>query len=237
LPRLVNIPEILYYCGVITDESNITYHLENGDELTFNGNDDYRETQIMFAQDFMNSMWLKNRNRYYWFETIDNSTLYVQYNKCENDPEYPFKKYVNDIDSLFKTQTINKLCIDLRLNAGGSSMIIKPLINRIKQQKGLKTYTFISRGTFSSAIEAVVDCKEDLGATLIGEPTGGCPNSYGDMRSFQLPNSRAVVFYPTEFFSKFDTNENSIHPDIEIKYESEKYLKGIDPVLEYALNN
>ena len=35
-------------------------------------------------------------------------------------------------------------------------------------------------------------------ATLVGEPTGGKPNAYGDVRTFSLPNSRLVIRYSTK---------------------------------------
>ncbi len=37
---------------------------------------------------------------------------------------------------------------------------------------------------------------------LVGEPTGGKPNSYGEISSFLLPNSGLVVNYSTKYFEQ-----------------------------------
>jgi len=237
IPFHINSPEILSFCGIVNYENDIIYNLEDGRKKVFNAKKDYQDSQMIFAHELLNSTWLKNQYKNYWFKVLDDNTLYIQYNKCEEDPRYPFALFVEKIDSVFNSNPIEKLCFDLRLNTGGNSFLVDPLINRIKQQQGLTIYTLISRRTYSSGTMAALDLKDEFNALLIGEPTGGSPKSYGDIRTFSLPNSGVKVHYCVQYFSLLETDDPFIAPDIYIDYLSEEYFKGRDPVLEYVLNN
>ncbi|HEX4568373.1 MAG TPA: hypothetical protein VH138_17185 [Vicinamibacterales bacterium] len=53
----------------------------------------------------------------------------------------------------------------------------------------------IGGATFSAAIENAMELREKLHATLVGEPTGGRPNIYGNPKTLTLPNSQLKVQY------------------------------------------
>ncbi len=55
-------------------------------------------------------------------------------------------------------------------------------------QRG-KIFVVIGRRTFSSGLLNAHDLAARTRAILIGEPTGGKPNSYGEVESFTLPRS------------------------------------------------
>ena len=52
-----------------------------------------------------------------------------------------------------------------------------------------EVYVLTSNKTFSSACQLAVICYDNEIAKIIGEPTGNAPTRYGDLLSFQLPNS------------------------------------------------
>jgi len=74
-------------------------------------------------------------------------------------------------------------------------------------------------------------------AILIGEPTSGRPNSYGELGNFTLPNSGLRVNYSTKFF-RLRPNDDppAVMPEILVEYPWAAYLSGRGPVLETALN-
>jgi len=94
----------------------------------------------------------------------------------------------------------------------------------------------ISRYTFSSAMTNAHQLKERLGAVLIGEPTGGKPNHFGQLDSFILPNSGLTVYHSTKWFQKVEGDPDAVHPDVLIEVGSEDFFAGNDPVLEAAMN-
>jgi C-terminal processing protease CtpA/Prc len=83
-----------------------------------------------------------------------------------------------------------------------------------------------------------VDFKDELHAILVGEPTGGKPNGFGEVKRATLPNSNLAVFYPVKYFRPIpDADPQSIVPDIPVNLALEDFLGGRDPVLEKALSN
>ena len=75
-----------------------------------------------------------------------------------------------------------------------------------------------------------------LGATLVGEPTGGTPSGYGEVKTLTLPNSKLQVRFTSKFFSVpklLDTD--SLQPDILAPRTFRDALAGRDAGLEAAL--
>lgn len=102
LPILVVFPEILNHYGIIENRESITFNLENDENLTLYTSIQNIKFEVVDA--FLNCRWLKDRNKYYWFDLIDKNTIYIQYNKCSNDPNYRFNQFVTDIDSIFNNK-------------------------------------------------------------------------------------------------------------------------------------
>ncbi|MFM8496745.1 MAG: S41 family peptidase [Planctomycetia bacterium] len=87
--------------------------------------------------------------------------------------------------------------------------------------------------TFSAAM-ALADGVRSYDLMLtIGEPTGGVPNTLGDIGPFQLPNSRIVVNFSQKMFiraSGDETDVGPVRPHIEVAP-----VAGRDAVLERAI--
>ena len=132
-----------------------------------------------------------------------------------------------------------KFIFDIRLNGGGNSSIAESLIDELKDneqinQKG-KLYVCIGRNTFSSAILNAITLRKQTDAIFIGEPTGGKPNHYGEVRNLILPNTGLTISYSTKYFKETEGNEPSFYPDIEIELSSADFFARRDPVLEEIL--
>jgi hypothetical protein len=185
----------------------------------------------------------KHPNAFYWHEYLpETHTLYIQYNKCANEPGNPFVSFTGNLFAFADAHPVQRVIMDLRFNGGGSSPIIKPLVEGLKSRPALTAkghlYTLISGQTFSSGLMAAMDFRNGLHAILVGEPTGNKPNHYGEQKFFILPNSKLVVHYSTKHFRLIqDADPSTLKPDIAVLRSLDDFLGGRDPVLEAALHH
>lgn len=187
----------------------------------------------------------KRPDAWYWYEYLDNShSLYVQYNRCRNDPKKSFKVFTRElfrfVDDLRAPEKIERFIVDLRFNSGGDSSIVEPLLEGLKARPQLSTkghlYVLIGRGTFSSGMMAAINFREDLHAILIGEPSGSKPNEYGEVKTLTLPNSKTEIRYTTKYFTLLeDSDPLTLEPDVLIQRTISDFLSGKDQALDTAL--
>lgn len=79
--------------------------------------------------------------------------------------------------------------------------------------------------------------QNELGATIIGEETGGNVNMFGTEGEFiTLPNSKIKVKHPYSFRELKAGYNGGVKPDIEIKQTYKNYINGIDDCYEYVVN-
>ena len=194
-----------------------------------------------------------NRKKLFWYNYIDSSqVLYTQYNRClskevlkqygnkKKAKELPsFNKYSKDLLKILNSGKVDKLVFDMRYNPGGNSNQGTRLIKKIADiesinQKG-KIFVVVGRRTFSSAILNSLDFQNHTEAIFVGEPTGGRPNHYGEVRKFTLPKHGLTVNYSTKYFTHSKKDDNSFYPDHEIYITFKDYENGIDPIMEWIL--
>ncbi|MGB7604827.1 MAG: S41 family peptidase [Lutisporaceae bacterium] len=177
----------------------------------------------------------------YWFEYIEQSdTVYVKYNSCLNNSDYSFSNFTKDVFNIIDSKKVKTLIIDFRDNGGGNSMIFSPFIREVKKRNNINTkdnlFVIIGRRTFSSAILNVMDLRNDTEATLIGEPTGGKPNHFGEVKMLHLSNVNIDIYYSSNYFKTTKDNTDSIYPDINIPLKAISYFNGEDDFLSYILS-
>lgn len=176
----------------------------------------------------------------YWVDYLPTeNTVYVQYNSCQDVPEYPVSQLKADTEKLLNEHETARLVIDLRYNGGGGSSYLDPLIDSLAgmprfQRKG-RLFTIIGRNTFSSAIMNAVDLRDKAKAILVGEPTGGKPNCYGQFKRFQLSNSGLIMDYSTKFFRITAEDTPSLMPDIPAEPSFKDFLARVDPAMDAIL--
>ena len=126
-----------------------------------------------------------SKNKNYWFDyQKDRKLLYINYSKCNEIKDYPFSQFSEDVFKVISTEEVNKVVIDLRDNGGGNSAIIKPLLEKLKTSNlnnKNSLYVLIGKITFSSALMNAITIKKDFKSTLVGEPTSGNINHYGEV--------------------------------------------------------
>jgi hypothetical protein len=96
-------------------------------------------------------------------------------------------------------------------------------------------FGIIGRETFSSGMLAAIDLRRNQ-AVLVGEPTGGIPNSFGEVRVFNLPNSgwRFQVSTKAFRFADYD-GRDSVAPDILVDFTIDDLANERDPFLAAIL--
>ncbi|UTR10672.1 S41 family peptidase [Evansella sp. LMS18] len=116
-----------------------------------------------------------------------------------------------------------------------------PLPVRNEQKEPLfngEVYILTGPGTFSAARDFAVTFHDSGLATIIGEPTGGAPSSFGDTLLFGLPNTGfTLTVSHREFLRPQPANEpeDALYPDILIEREREDFLSEEDKQLERAI--
>ena len=69
---------------------------------------------------------------------------------------------------------------------------------------------------------------------MIGEPSGGKPNCYGEILRFNLPNSKFSVSYSTKYYKLIDDdNVDALYPDKMVEETIEDYKNLLMNVVEF----
>ncbi len=254
--NLVYAADILAHYGFAgADDSSVTVTVrgENASEtvldipvLTHEEFSALDETKLALARNMRKAVpATEAANAYYKLLELDGGALYVQYNRCMEAPDLSMSDFAAAVREQLDTGKFSKLLIDLRNNGGGSDGVIQPLAYQAQQfiANGGAVYVLAGEDTFSSAVINTVMLK-DIGATFVGEPTGGSVDHFGQVSSFTLPNSGIKVQHSNKFINLAQLYEaakpygvESFPPDIEAAQAFEDYMDGIDTPVQYILTH
>lgn len=194
-------------------------------------------------------MALSDQRSILWTRVITGEKIfYVQYNRCEgrevaerlgdkNAAKLPslaalFDRTFEELKTALEKGTVDTLVFDVRHNAGGASDFGTAFAERVAKLPGLKepghVYVIIGRRTFSSAIINAGDFKRLFGAVLVGEPTSGTPNHYGETNKFVLPSSGLPITYSTKYFGQPGEKLEPFVPDVPAESSFADYRDGKD---------
>lgn len=100
-----------------------------------------------------------------------------------------------------------------------------------------ETYLLTCNYTFSSANMLAIAFRCYEMGTVVGEETGGCLTAFGDVISFNLPNTQLRVNCSHKKFIHpcNDGKLHGVYPDIEIKPSFDDIQNDRDAVIEYLL--
>ncbi len=185
-------------------------------------------------------LYMQNQSTNYWLSYIQaNRVLYIKYNSCEESANESFADFANKIVACADSNQVEKVVVDFRSNGGGNSEIVYPLLNYLQNspfnQSG-KLFIVTDWETFSSASMDAILFKQRTNCVLVGEPTGGKPNSHGEVRAFTLPNSSLIVQYCTKYFQQMSGDPAALFPDYDIETSAQDFMNGKDPAPDFILN-
>ncbi|MDF2674660.1 MAG: peptidase family [Clostridiales bacterium] len=248
LPRYLSSVEALYGLEIIDNMDNVELTIQkvNGEVVNIViPSNSYNEIQGKLLKDIGLSqvdipLYRRNIDKNYWsFFVKEKSTLYFNYNRCMDMTEISVRDFCVDLMNFINSNDVKRLVIDIRNNLGGNSTLLDPFISELSKSKKLNReggiYVILGRETFSSALLNAYSLKYKTKAILIGEPSGGKPNCYGEVKYFRLNNSKIRISYSTEFYKLIRSNkELSLLPDVLIELTIKDYIKNIDPCMVWA---
>ncbi len=247
-PNYLTDPEVLRLLKILPDgnEGEFTFKDRKGKQFSLKLRPVSTKEPIKLIRPFDSSpdkvpLYLRNPELYYWYEYLaDSKTLYLNYRRCANMSSQPFKQFAETVLKFMDENPVERMVIDLRLNGGGNSAIFNPFILALRKRQDVnqtgKLFVLIGRGTFSSAYLNALWLKNMTRAILVGEPAGQKPNHYGEVRTMNLPHSKLLVQYSTEYFKTMNDDPPSLAPDVPVERSSGDFVAGRDPVLERVLN-
>ena len=160
-------------------------------------------------------------------------SLYLGYHMVTSPPQ----SLVDRILRAARKPGFRKLVVDVRANGGGNNATYFPLIDLINERplRG-KVILLLGRMTFSAAsnFAAVVD--RSTRARLVGEPSGGAPNQWGDRNQIDLPLSGLTAYVAAQYVEVVrGDRRHSVEPDVRVEPTVADFLAGRDVVLRRAL--
>ena len=166
--------------------------------------------------------------------------LHFKYNRCRD--ARGFSKLVQGTAGFIAQTPVEKMVVDLRDNSGGDSSVFEPLLRYLESNGELnrkgKLYVIVGRSTYSSAIMNAIQLKEKTAATLVGEPTSGRPNHFGEVQQMRLPYSGTNLFYSTRYFQLLkDSDPDSLVPELNPRLNSVDWFAGKDTFMEAILRD
>ncbi|HXV65491.1 MAG TPA: hypothetical protein VEK15_32645 [Vicinamibacteria bacterium] len=242
LVALLSIPEVLEARGLVPDSNRVSLELTDATEESL-----VLEVPAVPERPGFEPgpdplpLYRRQPDLNYWLVYLEDSqTAYVQYRRASEMGSEPFSTFASRVLATLDAEPARTLVIDVRHNTGGNSALLEPLLRGLEARPewsgGDGLYAVIGRSTFSSGLINAFDLKRRTRALLVGEPTGGKPNHFGEVRSFPLQHSRMPVTYSTRFFRLIDgTDPSSLDPDVRVELTSTDFFDGRDPVLETIL--
>lgn len=254
-------PRYLYGLGILDSAEGpveMTFSIDGGAAFT-------REVEVIDTSTFRDQPWklyytdedYQSRDRsvlpFYLREAAktyessfdsDSGVLHLLYNACREDPDQGFSAFVDEAFEEVSGE-LKAVLVDLRNNSGGNSLLIRPLYRKLDGlNESVELYTAISPATFSSALMNAIELDGRYERMqLIGRPTGGKPNHYGEVRSLRLPSGN-YINYSTGYFTNDPTNDLPyLEPEVLIPLGAGDYFDavtepasvGVDPVFTYVV--
>lgn len=248
LPGFMIMPEVLHALRITDNLEQTPFVFEiNGEQKTVilkPSDDDDKTPWIEARANNKVPLWLKKPWDSYWFEYLPESkTVYFQYNAVVNKNKgEKLKEFFKRLFDFVKSNKVERLIIDLRLNTGGNGVYNWDLIYEVIRSEKInakgKLFAIIGRKTFSAGTHAAILLDSHTKTIFVGEPTGGNVNSYGDHLSIKLPNSGIEILVSQYFYQNTYPWDKRIWIEPEIKFENsfEDFRKNRDVALDLIFN-
>src|ERR1035441_9111600 len=235
-------PELLAALGVTSGSGPVRYLFQDVSGTRFEMQVSPSSSDLLWPPDSTNGivpLWRWNYSLNYWFQYLPTThTVYLAYNRCAEMPDLSFSGFLDQVLAFIRQQPVNRVVVDLRNNTGGDSRVFQPLLNELSRNADLrrKVTAIIAQATFSGGVMAAAALAYQFGIPLIGQPSGGRTDLFGNTVQFGLPNSGLSVTCSTQFFIAYPGyTGNSLRPDVPVPMSSADYFARQDPFLLAAL--
>lgn len=173
-----------------------------------------------------------------WVRTLaGGKAVYFGYNTVRS----PTSTLLRTLERLARAPSTKRVIVDVRLNGGGDNTTYGSLTtlfgSRAVNKRG-KLYLLTGRATFSAAANFAAEIDRGTRAIIVGEPTGGGVETYGDTDPVVLPTTGWTVYIATRYHERKKGPNDlrlAVGPDVPVDLTSAQYFAGRDPVLQRAL--
>lgn len=247
LPDWLACPEILHARGVVADMERLPVVVEHAGgrrrtgqlhPVTAGATVHWREARAPGPAP-LTDRFPDRRHWYAWLP--EHRAIYARYREAQDDRQETVAEFASRLFVAVDSLLAERLVLDLRGNHGGDGSLNRPLVQgmiraeRLWRPGGL--CALIDRGTFSAAVMLAADLEKSTPALLLGEKSGGRPNSYGDSRRIVLPNSGITVRVSSLYWQSTGPRDtrDGITPHLPVETTFDDWRRGRDPALDRAL--
>jgi hypothetical protein len=183
-------------------------------------------------------MYLAASAKVLWVRTLAGGrAVYVGFNSVVR----PLTSMLERIDRLARAKRTRRVIVDVRLNGGGDNTTYGELVTIFRSKpvnRRGKLYLLTGRATFSAAANFAAEFDRDTRALVVGEPTGGGVETYGDTTPVRLETNGWQVYVAERYHERKrgpGDRRLAVEPDVRVDVTSAQYFARRDPVLERAL--
>ena len=236
LPEVVVTEEVLTGLG-LTDGGPAAFAFSDGsssqlDPVTTSAFPEGSVVQPLLRPREPQPVWLRRQDEPVWLTTLDRGrAVYLGFHETHSVPQ----ELLDRLRKQAQTKKVRRVVVDARLNGGGDNTTYWSLVDAIRAA-GRKAMLLVGRKTFSAAgnFAAVVDA--ETRARVLGEPSGGAPNQWGDSAPVELPSVGLTVHVAVEDVQAVPSDRRlAVEPDMPVVLTAADFFAGRDPVLARAL--
>lgn len=172
------------------------------------------------------------------FESLDDAkAIYFGFHAVAENNGQSFADFIDLMKNRIAEKNAEYLIIDMRLNGGGNTGLVRPLIDALIKDERINRpghlYVIIGRETFSAAQNTVNLLESNTHATFVGEPTGSRPNFVGESTYFILPYSKLRVYCSSRYWQHVTSTDrrNWVPPQIAAEMSFGDFCENRDPCL------
>ena len=173
-----------------------------------------------------------------WARTLAGGrAVYMEFNSVQR----PTPGFLTALTRLVRGPKVRRVIVDVRLNGGGDNTTYGSLIDLFASRqvnKRGRLFLLSGRATFSAAANFAAEMDRDTRAIVVGEPTGGGVETYGDTFPLALPTAGWTVHIAARYHERKKgpgDRRLAVEPDVRVDLTSAQYFAGLDPVLARAL--
>lgn len=247
-PVFAGVPEILRASATIDDESRVPLVVQtpNGGEAAVALTPLPAGSEPAWTGSTVLPLYLQHAlqhaDRNLWQEYLsDSRTLYIRIHVLQDSAGESVAQFAADADSVASAHAPARTVIDLRGCHGGDNQKVRALLLAIVRNERLnwpgRLFVLTDRETFSAAVNALTDFERLANAIFVGEAPAGSPNSWGDPKRIELPNSGLIARISTVYWRDWtgDAARAAFAPDLTVAANSADYFGGRDAAMATVL--
>jgi Peptidase family S41 len=232
LPEYLTCAEVLRGLGIV--EGAATYSFADGSETTLEASVGGAGTAFEPLPLDGDPLLYRGLDEPFWLERLAGGrVLYLGFHMVAAPPQ----ELLDEILAAARRPGFRRLIVDVRSNGGGDNTTYWPLLELMKDRalKG-KVALLVGRMTFSAAGNFAASVDHETDAVIVGEPSGGAPNQWGDRIPIELASAGVTAYVAAEWVEVAPEDDRlAVEPDVPVEPAAADFLAGRDPVLERAL--